>query len=116
MTALADATAEQVKALSSATDMLVELERTISSLQAARDGVLAIGSRLALQVADDQEHPDFGELAARTVASEMAAALRVSDRTVQARMADAVWRVERFPLVWAAQGAGRISATHARAI
>ena len=99
MTALADATAEQVKALSSATDMLVGLERTISSLQAARDGVLAIGSRLALQVA-----------------SEMAAALRVSDRTVQARMADAVWRVERFPLVWAAQGSGRISAAHARAI
>ncbi|KJQ55431.1 HNH endonuclease signature motif containing protein [Microbacterium sp. SA39] len=116
MTALAEATAEQVKALSSATDMLVELERTISSLQAARDGVLAIGSRLALQVADGHEHPDFGELAARTVASEMAAALRVSDRTVQARMADAVWRVERFPLVWAAQGSGRISATHARAI
>ncbi|WP_341947260.1 DUF222 domain-containing protein [Microbacterium sp. LWH11-1.2] len=116
MTALADATAEQVKALSSATDMLVGLERTISSLQAARDGVLAIGSRLALQVAAEQEHPDFGELAARTVASEMAAALRVSDRTVQARMADAVWRVERFPLVWAAQGSGRISAAHARAI
>ncbi|WP_307378964.1 HNH endonuclease signature motif containing protein [Microbacterium sp. W4I20] len=116
MTALADATIEQVEALSSATDMLVELERTISSLQAARDGVLAIGSRLALQVADEAEHPDFGDQTTRTVAAEMAAALRVSDRTVQARMADAVWRVERFPLVWAAQGAGRISAAHARAI
>ncbi|WP_435748107.1 DUF222 domain-containing protein [Microbacterium sp. PMB16] len=116
MTALADATLEQVEALSSLTDMLVGLECTISSLQAARDGVLAVGSRLALQVADDAKHPDFGELTVRTVAAEMAAALRVSDRTVQARMADAVWRVERFPLVWAAQGAGRISAAHARAI
>lgn len=116
MAALADATVEQVETLAELTDMLVGLERTISSLQAARDGVLAVGSRLALQVADEADHPDFGDLAARTVAAEMAAALRVSDRTVQACMTDAVWRVERFPLVWAAQGAGRISAAHARAI
>ncbi|MDF2562191.1 MAG: hypothetical protein K0R99_3637 [Microbacterium sp.] len=116
MAALADATVEQVETLAELTDMLVGLERTISSLQAARDGVLAVGSRLALQVADEADHPDFGDLAARTVAAEMAAALRVSDRTVQARMTEAVWRVERFPLVWAAQGAGRISAAHARAI
>lgn len=116
MAALADATIEQAETLAELTDMLVGLERTISSLQAARDGVLAVGSRLALQVADEAEHPDFGDLTSRTVAAEMAAALRVSDRTVQARMTDAVWRVERFPLVWAAQGAGRISAAHARAI
>lgn len=116
MAALADATVEQVETLAALTDMLVGLERTISSLQAARDGVLAVGSRLALQVADEAEHPDFGDLTSRTVAAEMAAALRVSDRTVQARMTEAVWRVERFPLVWAAQGAGRISAAHARAI
>lgn len=116
MAALANATVEQVKTLAELADMLVGLERTISSLQAARDGVLAVGSRLALQVADEADHPDFGDLAARTVAAEMAAALRVSDRTLQARMTEAVWRVERFPLVWAAQGAGRISAAHARAI
>ncbi|QNA93867.1 MULTISPECIES: HNH endonuclease signature motif containing protein [unclassified Microbacterium] len=116
MAALADATVEQVKTLAELADMLVGLERTISSLQAARDGVLAVGSRLALQVADEADHPDFGDLAARTVAAEMAAALRVSDRTLQARMTEAVWRVERFPLVWAAQGAGRISAAHGRAI
>jgi hypothetical protein len=116
MAALADATIEQVETLAELTDMLVGLERTISSLQAARDGVLAVGSRLALQMADEAEHPDFGDLTSRTVAAEMAAALRMSDRTVQARMTEAVWRVERFPLVWAAQGAGRISAAHARAI
>ncbi|WP_372467592.1 DUF222 domain-containing protein [Microbacterium maritypicum] len=116
MAALVDATVEQVGTLAELTDMLVGLERTISSLQAARDGVLAVGSRLALQVADEAEHPDFGDLTTRTVAAEMAAALRVSDRTVQARMTEAVWRVERFPLVWAAQGTGRISAAHARAI
>lgn len=116
MTALADATLEQVDALAALTEMLVEVERTISSLQAARDGILALGSRIALEVADQAEHPDHGDMSARTVAAEFAAALRVSDRTVQRRMADAAWIVERFPLVWEAQGAGRISAAHARVI
>ncbi|WP_292761159.1 HNH endonuclease signature motif containing protein [Microbacterium sp. UBA3486] len=116
MTALADATLEQVGALAALTEMLVEVERSISSLQAARDGILALGSRLALEVAAQAEHPDHGEMTARTVAAEFATALRVSDRTVQRRMADAAWVVERFPLVWEAQGAGRISAAHARVV
>lgn len=116
MTALADATLEQVGALGALTEMLVGVERSISSLQAARDGILAVGSRLALEVAAQAEHPDRGEMSARTVAAEFAAALRVSDRTVQRRMADAAWVVERFPLVWEAQGAGRISAAHARVV
>ena len=116
MTALADATLEQMGALAALTEMLVEVERTISSLQAARDGILAVGSRIALEVAEQAEHPDRGDMSARTVAAEFAAALRVSDRTVQRRMTDAAWIVERFPLVWEAQGAGRISAAHARVI
>ncbi|PQZ60048.1 MULTISPECIES: HNH endonuclease signature motif containing protein [unclassified Microbacterium] len=116
MTALADATLEQVGALGALVEMLVGVERSISSLQAARDGILAVGSRLALEVAEQAEHPDHGEMSARTVAAEFAAALRVSDRTVQRRMADAAWVVERFPLVWEAQGAGRISAAHARVV
>ena len=116
MTALADATLEQVGALAALTEMLVEVERSISSLQAARDGILAVGSRLALEVAEQAEHPDHGEMSARTVAAEFAAALRVSDRTMQRRMAEAAWVVERFPMVWEAQGAGRISAAHARVV
>lgn len=116
MTALADATLEQADALAALTETLVEVERTISRLQAARDGILAVGSRLALQIAEQAEHPDHGEMPARTVAAEFAAALRVSDRTVQRRMADATWLVERFPLVWEAQGDGRISAAHARVV
>ncbi len=78
--------------------------------------MLALGSRLALEVAEQAEHPDFGDMALRTVAAEIGAALRVSDRTVQRRMAQASFLVERFPLVWQAQGAGRISAGHARVI
>ncbi|WP_309103803.1 DUF222 domain-containing protein [Microbacterium sp.] len=111
-----DATIEQVDALGALTESVVEIERTISSLQAARDGMLAVGARLALQVAQQAGHPDFGDLALRTVAAEFGAALRVSDRTVQRRMAAASFLVERFPSVWQAQGAGRITANHARVI
>lgn len=116
MTALVDATIEQVDALGALTDMLVEVERTIGQMQAVRDGILATASRLAMQVADEAGHEDFGDLTIRTVAAELGAALRVSDRTVQRRMAEASYLVERFPRVWQAQGAGRISAGHARVI
>ncbi|WP_136054760.1 DUF222 domain-containing protein, partial [Microbacterium sp. K24] len=116
MTGLANATIEQVGALGAVTEMLVEVERTISSMQAVRDGFLAVGSRLAGEVAGQADSADDADLTLRTVAAEFAAALRVSDRTVQRRMTDAAWRVEKFPLVWQAQGAGRISAGHARVI
>ncbi|WP_350350941.1 DUF222 domain-containing protein [Microbacterium sp. A8/3-1] len=116
MTALADATIEQVNALGAVTEMLVEVERTISSMQAVRDGFLAVGSRLAVDVAQQAASRDEAELALRTVAAEFAAALRVSDRTVQRRMTDASFLVERFPRVWRALGAGLISAGHARVI
>lgn len=116
MTALADATIEQVDALGALTGMLVDVDRTIAQLQAVRHGILATASRLALQVADDAGHEDFGDLSTRAVAAELGAALRVSDRTVQRRMAEASFLVERFPRVWRAQGEGRIGAGHARAI
>src|SRR5690606_32597542 len=67
-------------------------------------------------MAEDAGGADAADLTARSVAAELAAALRVSDRTVQRRMADAELKVERLPGVWAAQGAGRISAGHARVI
>ncbi|MBO0982229.1 HNH endonuclease, partial [Microbacterium sp. SD291] len=93
---------------------VVEIERTISRLQAARDGMLAVGARLALDIArqDDTDGRDDGrgvdgriqdgtDLALRAVAAELGAALRVSDRTVQRRMGEASFLVEQFPLLWA---------------
>lgn len=116
MTGLADATIEQVEALRALTEMLVGVERSINGLQAARDGILALGSRLAVEVAAQAAHPDGADLSVRTVAAEFAAALRASDRTVQRRMADAVWIVERFPRLWGAWGAGQVTAQQARVI
>jgi hypothetical protein len=118
MTALMDATVEQVGALGAVAEMLIEVERTIGSLLAARDGLLALGSRIAVEAAGQVEEPsaDGVDLAVRAVAAELGAALRVSDRTVQRRMLDAEIVVSRFPRVWQAQGAGLISAGHARTI
>ncbi|MBO9625434.1 MAG: DUF222 domain-containing protein [Microbacterium sp.] len=114
MTALANATVEQVSTLAGLTEVLVEVDRTLNGLLAVKEGVLALGSRLALDMAGDDD--DHGDLSLRAVAAEFAAALRVSDRTVQARMAEAEVKVTRFPGVWRAQGEGRIGAGHARAI
>ncbi|WP_309065804.1 DUF222 domain-containing protein, partial [Microbacterium sp.] len=113
MRALLDVSAEQVATLDQLVDLAQDLERSLSTLQAARDGVLALASRWALSVAGDADEAD---VSVRAVAAELGAALRVTDRTVQRRMAEASERVERFPLVWQAQGAGRITAGHARVI
>lgn len=148
MTILVEMNEEQVGALGAVTDMLVDVDRTINQLQAVKDGLLALGSRLAMEVGADavasmraegstgvhatadsdpmgatatgpvseSAHAEAMELAGRAVAGEFAAALRVSDRTVQRRMGDAETVVRLFPAVWRAQGAGLISAAHAQVI
>lgn len=113
MAALQDVTVEQVTTLEELVDLAGDLERSISSLQAARDGVLTLAARWALSAAGDADEAD---ISLRTVSAELATALRVSDRTVQRRMLAAELAVEQFPLVWQAQGAGQISAGHARVI
>jgi hypothetical protein len=114
MTALADATIEQMGALKGITEVLIEVDRTLGGVLAVKEGLLALGARLAADMAGEGDAS--GELSLRAVAAEFATALRVSDRTVQARMAEAEAKVSLFPEVWRAQGDGRISAGHARAI
>ncbi|PCE14386.1 hypothetical protein AUC47_03945 [Microbacterium sp. SZ1] len=121
-----DATTEQVAAVGAITGTLVALDRAISSLMACRDGLLATGARIALQTVHDADDGDArdrdsrahdaGEMALRAVAAEFAAALRLSDRTVQRRMADAELLVLQFPVLWHAQGDGRLSAVQSRTI
>ncbi|PQZ57485.1 MULTISPECIES: HNH endonuclease signature motif containing protein [unclassified Microbacterium] len=116
MTALRDATDSQMAMLADLVASLEAAEATLSSMQAARDGMLAMAGRLAVDIARESAHPDHGDMAIRTVAAEIGAAQRVSDRTIERRMAEASWLVERFPAVWAAQGEGRISGAHSRVI
>ncbi|PCE15979.1 hypothetical protein AUC47_10735 [Microbacterium sp. SZ1] len=116
MTALLDATDSQTAALAGLVETLRLADQTLASMQAARDGLLAIANRLAIDIAKQGEHPDGGDHAIRSVAAEIGAVQRVSDRTVERRMAEAMLLVEQFPTVWAAQAAGRISAAHSRVI
>ncbi|MEU4017339.1 DUF222 domain-containing protein [Microbacterium sp. NPDC028030] len=116
MTALLDATDTQLAMLADLVASLEAAEATLSSMQAARDGMLAMAGRLAVDIARAGAHPDHGDMAIRTVAAEIGAAQHVSDRTIERRMAEASWLVERFPTVWQAQGDGRITAAHARVI
>lgn len=116
MTALLDATDSQMANLAGLVESLRVAEATLSSMQAARDGLLALAGRLAIDIAKQGDHPDRGDHSIRTVAAEVAAVQRASDRTVERRMAAATELVDLFPTVWAAQGAGRISAAHSRVI
>ncbi|MCM3780184.1 hypothetical protein [Microbacterium hydrocarbonoxydans] len=106
MTALLDATDSQMTALAGLVEMLRLADQTLASMQAARDGLLAIANRLAIDIAKQGAHPDGGDHAIRAIAAEIGAVQRVSDRTVERRMADAMLLVEQFPTVWAAQGRG----------
>lgn len=110
------ATREDIANLDAIVSSLQAVEKTLQGVLAARDGLLALANRLAMSIAERGDGLDDSDLTLRTVAAELAAALRVSDRTVQRRMVAAEVLVERFPQVWQAQGAGLITAGHARVI
>lgn len=116
MNAMVAATDEQVSMLDGLVASLQSVEQTLAGVQATRDGLLALAGKLALSMAEEGDGIDASDLTIRAVSAELGAVLRLSDRTVQRRIADASLTVERFPLVWAAQGSGRISAGHARVI
>ena len=113
---MVDATDSQMAMLADLVESLAAAEATLSSMQAARDGLLALAGRLAVDIAQQADHPDGGDMTIRSVAAEIGTIQRVSDRTVERRMSEASWLVDRFPSVWHAQGAGRISAAHSRVI
>ncbi|MBN9193375.1 HNH endonuclease signature motif containing protein [Microbacterium sp.] len=94
---------------------LVATRAMMSALQAheatVMAGVMAVADAAAV-VRDRSE----ADLQHRSVAAEVAAALRVSDRTVQRQLADAALLTERFPATHAALRAGLISRAHVSVI
>ena len=90
------------------------LETTINQLMAVKTALLATASRIA----DDEpfDSLDDRELTRRAVAAELAAVLRVSDRTLEAQMGDAAMLVGSFPATAEAFGSGGISHAHVRVI
>jgi len=116
MNGMSTATSEDIANLDAIVSSLQAVEKTLQGVLAARDGLVALANRLAMSIAEQGDGIEDSDLTLRTVAAELATALCVSDRTVQRRMVAAEVMVERFPQVWHAQGAGLITAGHARVI
>ncbi|MDP5226139.1 MULTISPECIES: HNH endonuclease signature motif containing protein [Arthrobacter] len=118
---------DPVKALSALTEAIAAAERVIAQAQAGRELLLAMAAELSHALIEDDDGVPAGfeyarwdvraaELAERSVAAEIAAATRVSDRTVQRQMGQAVELVTRFPATVDALCEGRISMAHAQVI
>ncbi|MFB7845402.1 DUF222 domain-containing protein, partial [Microbacterium sp. NPDC056052] len=95
-------------------------EGAIIRFQALRDAQLAAAQRVAEEIAARDPggavRGEAVEIAARSVAAELAGVLRMSDRVVQARMARAADLVARFPETTRAFTDARINAAHVRVI
>ncbi|PRB05424.1 HNH endonuclease [Microbacterium sp. MYb64] len=105
------------------TALLTGLEATeaaIIRLHALREAQLAVAQDVAVAIAASERSGSTpgaaAELAARSVAAEIAGVLRMSDRVVQGRMARAADLVARFPATMRAFTDARINAAHVRTI
>lgn len=98
---------------------LVETRRQIAVLQAHEMRVLARGVDLAverMEAGGVLRRAGDRDLPLREVSAELGAAMRLSDRAVQARMGTATSLVTRFPATLKAWEAGLIDAGHVAAI
>ncbi|QEW02992.1 HNH endonuclease signature motif containing protein [Microbacterium lushaniae] len=103
--------------LASIVDELREAEEEIAILEAVKVAQLAGAMRIALRRMEGKHATQRArELELRSVAAEIGAAVRWSDRVAQARMSDALDLVERFPATIDALTTGRITARHAAVI
>lgn len=99
--------------LSELVTTLQQAHRTIGTLQALEAQLLSAAVTLAEEQASRRPAGTAeSDLPLRSIAAELAAALRVSDRTVQRRLSDAHVAVDRFPAALAALADGRISRAH----
>lgn len=121
------AAADPLLVLDGLVSTLVSVESAIAALQGMREYTLAMASQVAEATASDggAAPPGFDgpawearaiELAQRAVAAELAAATRMSDRTVQRQMSQATGLLGKFPATFTALAQGRISLAHARVI
>ena len=92
------------------------VEKQIAALQARKARLLAQADEVANQWADAGSSVSDADFAHRSVAAEIAALWRVSDRTVQHHLDDATALVKNFPGTLASLAAGKISRFHAKII
>ncbi|MFS0734268.1 DUF222 domain-containing protein [Microbacterium sp. 1P10UB] len=106
-------TEEESVMLSELVATLQQAHRTIGTLQALEAQLLSAAVALAEEQASRGPAGTVeSDLPLRSIAAELAAALRVSDRTVQRRLSDAHVAVDRFPAAVTALAEGRISRAH----
>lgn len=105
--------AEQVASLLCA---LGYTHRRRAVLHAEEAALLASAVDLALAQVDGVGSSEVRDIPLRSLAAQIGAALRVTDRTVQRRMSDAVLLVSGFPATFAALTVGDISAGPMREI
>ncbi|MDR2321528.1 MAG: HNH endonuclease [Microbacterium sp.] len=95
-------------------------EAAIIRLHALREAQLAVAQDVAAAIAASERPGSTpgaaAELAARSVAAQIAGVLHMSDRVVQARMARAADLMARFPATMQAFTDARINAAHVRTI
>ncbi|WP_243228047.1 HNH endonuclease signature motif containing protein [Microbacterium sp. CIAB417] len=104
-------------ALAEAVDTVRKADVDIAAAQARRMKALADAEHLARRLASgSRANVRVHDMAQRAVASEIAAATRLADRTVQRQMSAAAELVDDYPLTHAALAAGRIQLSHARVI
>ena len=89
---------------------LVATRREMARLQAEEASLLAEARRIADDWAADEDSASrsTSEFPHRSIAAEIAAAWRVSDRTVQRQINDAATLVEDYPETHAALAGGQI--------
>ncbi|MCT2084494.1 HNH endonuclease [Microbacterium enclense] len=104
-------------ALSAVLDDVLRTGADLAAAEVARTRALAAAGHLALDVmADRRAHARASEMALREVASELAAAENLSDRTVQSQIGRAMTLVDDYPRTLAAWEAGVITRAHVHAI
>ena len=103
--------------LTEAVTALLESERELAELEAARVVHFAAAMRVALaRSAHRPRAVQEREMAVRSIAAEIGVALRWNDRTVQRRLGESLQMVDDFPATLEALAAARISARHAAVI
>lgn len=107
-------TPEEITVLDGLVTSLVQVQRGISAFEGLRAELLHAAHALGLSRVDLSRRD--GDLPIREVAAEIAAALRVSDRTVQRQLAQATTLTGRFPATHDALTAGRITRAHVAVI
>ncbi|MBA8816817.1 hypothetical protein FHX48_001910 [Microbacterium halimionae] len=104
--------------LSESVATLISFDQQIAHIQAARAAVLANMGRIALAQMRRMTSRDSRdrEIPMRAVAAEVGAALRLSDRTAQIRIDDAIEVTESYPEMFTSWNAGHISERHVQEI